>query len=80
MDAGNMYERDMAGYILCSARCCCSQSHAAAVSVSLHNGGSCVALCRAQELGESQGDHPGLSAPNSPYSLYGRKATLNLKR
>ena len=32
---------------------------------------------RAQELCESQGGHPGLPVPNSPYSLCGHKATLN---
>ena len=32
---------------------------------------------RAQELYESRGGRPGLSAPNSPYGLCGRKATLN---
>ena len=33
---------------------------------------------RAQELCESGGGRPGLLAPNSPYGLCGRKATLNL--
>ena len=28
---------------------------------------------------ESRGGRPGLSVPNSPYGLCGRKATLNLK-
>ena len=28
---------------------------------------------------ESRGGRPGLSVPNSPYDLCGRKATLNLK-
>ena len=34
---------------------------------------------RVQELCESRGGRPGLSVPNtnSPYGLYGRKATLN---
>ena len=30
-----------------------------------------------QELCESRGGRPGLPVPNSPYGLYGRKATLN---
>ena len=34
-------------------------------------------VIRAQELCESRGGRPGLSVPNSPYSLCGRKATLN---
>ena len=34
-------------------------------------------LDRVQELCESGGGHPGLSSPNSPYGLCGRKATLN---
>ena len=33
----------------------------------------------AQELCESGGGRPWLPVPNSPYGLYGRKATLNLK-
>ena len=33
---------------------------------------------RAQELCESRGGRPGLSVPNSPYGLCGRKATMNL--
>ena len=33
---------------------------------------------KAQELCESRGGRPGLPAPNSPYGLCGRKATLNL--
>ena len=32
---------------------------------------------RTQELCESRGGRPGLPAPNSPYGLCGRKATLN---
>ena len=32
---------------------------------------------RAQELCESRGGRPGLSVPNSPYGLCGRKATLS---
>ena len=32
---------------------------------------------RVQELCESRGGHPGLPVPNSPYGLYGRKATFN---
>ena len=32
---------------------------------------------RAQELCGSRGGRPGLLAPNSPYGLCGRKATLN---
>ena len=35
---------------------------------------------RAQELCESRGGRPGLLVPNSPYSLCGRKVTLNGKR
>ena len=31
---------------------------------------------RAQEQCESRGGRPGLSVPNSPYSLCGRKATV----
>ena len=34
-------------------------------------------LFRAQELSESRGGRPGLSVPNIPYDLCGRKATLN---
>ena len=33
---------------------------------------------RGLELCESQGEHPGLPVPNSPYALCRRKATLNL--
>ena len=33
---------------------------------------------RARDLCESRGGLPGLSVPNSPYGLCGRKATLNL--
>ena len=33
---------------------------------------------RAQELWESWGGRPGLPIPNSPYSICGRKTTLNL--
>ena len=33
-----------------------------------------VASVRAQELCESRGGRPGLSVPNSPYGLCGRKA------
>ena len=33
---------------------------------------------RAQELFQSRGDRPGLSVPNSPYGLCGRKSALNL--
>ena len=37
-------------------------------------------MVRAQELCESQDGRPGLPVPNdSPYSLCGRKATLNSK-
>ena len=32
---------------------------------------------RVQELCDSRGGRPGLPVPNSPYSLCGRKATLN---
>ena len=35
---------------------------------------------RAQELCESRGGRPGLPVPNSPYGLFGRKATLSLKK
>ena len=31
---------------------------------------------RAQELRESRGGRPGLSVPNSPYGLCGRKSTV----
>ena len=34
---------------------------------------------RTQELCERRSDRPGLPVPNSPYSLCGRQATLNLK-
>ena len=37
-------------------------------------------LLRALELCESRGGRPGLSVPNSPYGLCGRKATLNLNQ
>ena len=33
---------------------------------------------RAQELCQSGGGRPGLSVPNCPYGICGRKATLNL--
>ena len=32
---------------------------------------------RSQDLCKSRGGRPGLPVPNSPYGLYGRKATLN---
>ena len=35
-------------------------------------------LVRAQKLCESRGGRPGLSVPNSPYGLCGRKVTVNL--
>ena len=35
-----------------------------------------VFLVRGQELCESGGGRPGLPVPNSPYSLCGRKATV----
>ena len=35
-------------------------------------------MIRGQELCESRGGRPGLSVPNGPYGLCGRKATLNL--
>ena len=35
------------------------------------------AVIRAQELCESRGGRPVLPVPDSPYGLYGRKATLN---
>ena len=43
---------------------------------------ACMCLChctltRVQELCESRGGRPGLPLPESPYSLCGRKATLN---
>ena len=34
-------------------------------------------VLRAQELSESRGGRPGLSVPNSPFGLFGHKATLN---
>ena len=34
-------------------------------------------LVRAQEMCESQGGSPGLPVPDSPYGLYGHKATVN---
>ena len=38
----------------------------------------CTNTSRAQALCESQGSHPGLPVPNSPYGLCGHKATLNV--
>ena len=32
--------------------------------------------CQNEKLSEGRGGRPGLSVPNSPYGLYGRKATL----
>ena len=32
---------------------------------------------RAQELCESRGGRPGISVPNTPYGLCGRRETLN---
>ena len=37
-----------------------------------------MVVLRAQELCGSRGGCPGGSVPNNPYSLCGRKATLNL--
>ena len=39
---------------------------------------ACVCVFSAQELCESRSGRPGLSVPNCPYSLCGRKASLNL--
>ena len=39
-----------------------------------------VKLSRAQEVCESRGGRPGLSVPNSPHGLFGRKTKLNLNR
>ena len=36
-----------------------------------------MGLIRAQDLCENRGGRPGLPVHNSPYSLRGRKATLN---
>ena len=33
---------------------------------------------QSSELCKGQGGRPGLPVPNSPYGVYGRKATLNL--
>ena len=33
-------------------------------------------MFRTRDLCESRGGRPGLSVPNSPYGLYGRKATV----
>ena len=38
------------------------------------------AVIRAQELCESGGGRPGLPVPDSPYGLYGSKATLKKKK
>ena len=35
-----------------------------------------IHVLRAQKLYESRGGHPGLSIPDNPYGLCGRKATL----
>ena len=37
-----------------------------------------VTQSSAQELCERRGGRPGLTVPNGPYGLCGRKATLNL--
>ena len=46
------------------------------VSVDLKQHWARITVTRAQEPCESRGGRPGLPAPNSPYGLCGRKATL----